>query len=188
MMARRKNLSLAAAGGLASFAALSYSSAAHALGPVDVEVAARVGYATSPDFRLVPGNPYGLGLGGRAGLSGIYYVGGSSPTWNGLGTSFYTAMEGFEAGYALPIPFVKIRPQIGIGNSTLACSSGCSISENSVYLEPGVLVMVPLGMAFVGADVNALVLPSYATPNVDGPNPSKAYASLSVHGQVGIRF
>ncbi len=51
---------------------------AHALGPVDLEVGAKVGYATSP----VSGggtNPLGFGVGGRAGLAflGGIYVGGN---------------------------------------------------------------------------------------------------------------
>ncbi len=39
---------------------------AHAIGPVDVEVGARVGVGTNP---ASGSNPLGLGIGGRAGVS-----------------------------------------------------------------------------------------------------------------------
>jgi hypothetical protein len=55
---------------------------AHDLGPVDIEVAAKAGYATNPlstNGPLSASNPLGFGLGGRAGLAfkGGLYLGGS---------------------------------------------------------------------------------------------------------------
>jgi hypothetical protein len=64
---------------------------AHALGPLDIEIAGKAGYGTNPDSGL-GFNPLGVGLGGRAGLSifGLYagvnvvdYLGGSQPAGDG---------------------------------------------------------------------------------------------------------
>jgi hypothetical protein len=193
-----KTLAVTFASVAAAVAALSYSGTAHALGPLDIEIAARVGYATNPSSSDFSTNPYGFGLGGRAGvsifgiyggISGIYYLGGSE-TVLGTSVSLHTAMEGFEAGYTLPIPFVKIRPLVGIGNSTITGSGGgVSQSSSNLYLEPGVLVFVPIGILTVGADINALILPSVDTGfNSNGSNTTKAYVSPSFHAQVGVRF
>ncbi len=169
-------------GACAALAALAFSSTAHAIGPVDIEIGARVGYATSPSS-CYPANPYGLGFGGRAGLSffgiyggisGMYYLGSSSGN-----VSATALMEGFEVGYTLPIPIVKIRPEVGFGNAT---TSG-AYSASNFYLEPGVLVMIPFSILFVGADVNALILPGNSIAGV-----SSTDVGLSVHGQFGFRF
>jgi hypothetical protein len=200
----------------ATLAALSYAIPARALGPVDIEIGARVGVATDPSSSLAT-NPYGFGFGGRAGvsifgiyggISGMYYLGTSSPSQGipaaaGGANTAHTAMYGLEVGYTLPIPLVKIRPQVGIGDSLIGMSGGLAdtpgtpngVSSSNLYLEPGVLVFVPIRMMFVGADVNALILPSASglTPTQNGPGEiaggsGKTYASLSVHGQVGVRF
>jgi hypothetical protein len=184
---------------VATVAAISYAGTAHALGPVDIEIAARGGFATNPSSGDFSANPFGGGIGGRAGvsvfgiyggISGMYYFGGSanvpSPALDPSGSlSVHTALEGFEFGYTLPIPFIKLRPQIGVGNSTTTESfPKQSFSSSNLYLEPGVLLMIPFGHFFVGADVNALILPSESLPL----SQSKTYVSLSVHGQVGVRF
>ena len=170
-----------------ALAAFSYTSSAHALGPIDLEIGARVGYATNPDSSF-QANPLGFGLGGRAGvsffgiyggISGMYYLGGSTPQ----GISLHTGMYGLEAGYTLPIRVVKIRPQLGVGNATTSVS-GLGSSSN-LYLEPGVLVFIPIGILFVGADVNALIFPG---ETATGATSSKTDVCLSLHGQVGLRF
>jgi hypothetical protein len=184
----------------AAFLAVSLPRTAHALGPVDLEIGARAGYGLSPSSDFLA-NPYGVGLGGRAGVSiigiyagvsGMYYLGESSSVLGGS-VSAHTAMEGLEAGFTLPIPFVKIRPYVGVGNSTIsssvsgvAGSAGLSLggSTSNLYLEPGVLVMIPLGTFFVGADATALILPSVTT----GPSSSKLYAAPTFHGQFGVKF
>jgi len=199
----------------ATLAALSYAIPARALGPVDIEIGARAGVATDPSSNLAT-NPYGFGFGGRAGvsifglyggISGMYYLGTSSPSQTipaaGGANTAHTAMYGLEVGYTLPIPFVKIRPQVGIGDSVISMSGGLvdtpstpnGVSSSSLYLEPGILVFVPIRMMFVGADVNALILPSASgiTPTQNGQGEmaggsGKTYAALSVHGQVGVRF
>src|SRR5277367_3680804 len=96
---------------------------AHALGPVDLEVGAKVGYATSP-YSGGGTNPLGFGLGGRAGLAflgGIYlggnimyYLGGSTNepapaagttgvTNSSVSITTNTLMYGGELGYGFKI-------------------------------------------------------------------------------------
>jgi hypothetical protein len=184
-------------------AALSYSSTAHAIGPVDIEIAARGGYATNPGSGA---NPYGFGIGGRAGVSiigiyagvsGMYYFGSTQQASVGgvpVSSSPTTAMEGFEAGYTFKLSILKIRPQVGVGNATFGGSGSVDVngsstslsgSSSNLYVEPGALVMVMLGSTFfVGADVNALILPSVA----DGTGTTTTYTSLSFHAQLGVQF
>jgi hypothetical protein len=178
---RRTSLLVAwAALGAATF---SFTRDAHALGPIDLEIAAKGGYGTNP----VGGNlnPLGVGLGGRAGvgffgvyagLNALYYLGGSDS-----GVSAHSVMYGLEAGYNWKITILTIRPQLGIGNFTL--SSGGS-SNSNIYLEPGVTGLISFGTIFVGADANLLVLPGIQQS--DGNKGTDT--AFTIHGQVGVRF
>jgi hypothetical protein len=180
--------------------AFSATREAHALGPVDVEVGAKVGVATNPlsDSRLP--NPLGFGLGGRAGVDflGVYvggqfmYYFGSSEGGEILGqsgsVSQHAVMYGLEAGYGFSaLGFLTIRPQLGIGNSTFTTSGllqavglngDASTSNSNLYLEPGVVGLISVAGWFAGADANVLFFP--------GLDNSKA--SFSLHGQVGMKF
>lgn len=151
---------------------------ASALGPIDVEVAAKVGYGLSPLSNL-PANPLGFGVGGRAGISvfnvyvggtGIYYLGGSTET---------SLLYGGELGYSIKVLIVTIRPQVGVGNYVLHTDfGGVSSNAHNLYLEPGVTGLVKLGTWLLGADANVLVLPGM-TGN---------QAAFTAHGQIGIQF
>jgi hypothetical protein len=165
---------------------------AHALGPLDLEIGAKAGVGTTPGG--VPSgspNPLGFGIGGRAGvsiiglyggLSGMYYLGGSQ---NGL--SAHSVLLGVEAGYGSKIGPLSLRGTVGIGNIETDVSlsggaaAGISGSNNGLYIEPGVTGVVGLGLWFVGADANALILPSYA-------GSSSLEAAFTLHGQVGVKF
>lgn len=166
---------------------------AKALGPVDVEVGARVGVATNPDSDGP--NPYGLGLGVRGGvsifniyggLSFMHYLGSSQDVPGGGSVDFSSTLYGLELGYSIKaIPMLTLRPQLGIGNASLTSSVGSfSASSSNLYLEPGVTALVPLGLLYVGADVNLLLLPGVDQGDAD----SKTFTSLSIHGQVGVQF
>jgi hypothetical protein len=181
-----------------AFSTLAFAGDAHALGPVDLEVGAKVGGATNP----VSGsaiNPLGFGVGGRAGLAflgGIYvggnimyYIGGSQtespPASNGAASSSVslsvnTLMYGGELGYGLKIlDLLTIRPQVGLGNANITASvGGVSASSGYVYVEPGVTGLIGLGLLFVGADANVLLLPTL----------SSNQAAFSIHGQIGVQF
>jgi hypothetical protein len=173
---------------------------AHALGPVDLEVGAKVGVGTNPISNSNAGNvsvsspnPLGFGLGARGGVSflGIYggvqlmYYFGSSQDASISGQSFSTSehslLYGIEAGYGFTLlDLLTIRPQIGIGNftATVSASGFPSQSNSNLYLEPGVTGLVSLGMWFVGADANALFL----------PGADHTTTAFTFHGQVGVKL
>lgn len=171
---------------------------AHALGPVDLEVGARVGVGTNPDS--AGPNPFGFGIGGRAGvsifhiyggLSAIHYF-GTSKDLAGPGTAagvfsttsvtYSSTLLGVEAGYSITgIPHLTLRPQLGIGNASFSFGDA---SQSHLYLEPGLVALITLGLLYVGADTNLL-----AIPGVDqGNNETKTYTSFTIHGQIGIQF
>jgi hypothetical protein len=166
---------------------------AHALGPVDIEVGAKVGYGTSPGGSSI--NPLGFGIGGRAGvqLFGIYaggniirYIGSG----DGLGGQLYALQYGGEIGYGFKISILTIRPQIGLGNITFSDSQAGSSSSSSFYLEPGAVVLISLGLVYIGADANALVVtqePGIGQPGTASLNTSTS-TGFTFHGQVGISF
>jgi hypothetical protein len=175
---------------------------AHALGPLDIEIAAKVGYGSDPSngaglSRL------GFGVGGRAGIAlfGIYagvnivdYLGGtagpeSCPPMAGThvdpacaGGPVHALMYGGEFGYGFKISIVTIRPQIGIG-SVLVSSPIANTS--SLYLEPGVTGLVAIGILLLGVDANIAIFPDASAINNQG---SSALTAFTIHGQVGVRF
>jgi hypothetical protein len=170
---------------------------AHALGPVDVEVGARVGVGTNPDSNGP--NPFGFGIGGRAGvsifhiyggLSAIHYFGSSADvggpgvagTLINTSATYSSTLLGVEAGYSITaIPHLTLRPQLGIGNASFSFGD---LSESHLYLEPGVVGLVTLGLVYVGADLNLL-----AVPGIDqGGGDTKTYTAFTIHGQIGIQF
>ena len=191
----------ACAFGAATFA---MTRSAHALGPVDLEVGARAGFASSPlssnNGQSTGPNPLGFGLGARGGVSflGIYggiqimyYFGGSenaSVPGQSISVSTHTFMYGVEAGYGFTlIDILTIRPQLGIGNASFSGSvSGSGIfagnlansSGSNLYLEPGVTGLVSLGGWYVGADINLLFFPGM----------DNSTTSFSFHGQIGLKF
>ena len=170
---------------------------AKALGPVDVEIGARVGVGTNPDS--AGPNPFGFGVGGRAGvtifhiyggLSAIHYFGTSNDV-SGPGAiggfvtkslTYSSTLLGVEAGYSITgIPHLTIRPQLGVGNAAFSFGDA---SQSHLYLEPGLVVLVSLGLVYIGADANIL-----AIPGVDqGTSDTKTYTSFTIHGQIGIQF
>ncbi len=195
-MKRAPILLLAVAAGVG---ALSVPRDAHALGPVDLEIGARIGGASSPFSSPanpsstnppVP-NPLGFGMGARAGVSLFSFYGGLSFMYYfGGGQDFMSShysvtstLFGFDLGYNIGIPLITVRPQLGIGNydgsgSGAAPTFGIPASGSNLYLEPGVTGILSLGLWFVGADANLLFL-----PGLDG-----SQAAFTAHGQGGIKF
>jgi hypothetical protein len=190
-----------------AFGACTFAMAcdARALGPVDVEVGARIGVATNPASTGVDLNPLGFGLGARGGVDFLGFYGGvqfmyylgsteSSAALCGGATSCgvsafstRTLMVGIEAGYGITLTNVlTLRPQMGLGDATFRSSaSGSGVanpgsrgSTSNLYLEPGVAGLFSLGGWFVGVDVNALFF-----PGMNG-----AQTAFSLHGQVGLKF
>jgi hypothetical protein len=172
---------------------------AHALGPIDIELGARVGGATNPfGGNPQPPNPLGFGLGARGGvtlfgfyggLSVMYYFGGSQSATLGttsVSSSYNSLLYGGELGYNIKVALLTIRPLLGIGNYSLNTSNspGGSSSNNNLYLEPGLTGLISLGTWFLGADANALILPSMKQPDQS----TSTNVAFTLHGQVGVRF
>jgi len=194
-------LFLAAAIGLGT---LSVTRNASALGPVDVEVAAKVGGGTNPlgdvTYLNPPAkqpNPLRFGLGARAGVSLLGFYGGlsfmdylgTSQVNQGVTDSLKSVLYGVEAGYNIRVSILTLRPQLGIGNYAQSESlSGtptgqpstptAHYSASSLYLEPGVTGLLSFGLWIVGADANVLFL-----PGLSGSQPA-----FTAHGQIGIKL
>jgi hypothetical protein len=170
---------------------------AHALGAVDIEGGARVGFGTTPDS--TGPNPFGLGVGGRAGVSifhvylgfsAIHYFGtssdlsgpGAAGQFSTSSLTYSSTLVGGEFGYSITgIPLLTLRPQIGVGNAAFSFGDA---SQNHLYLEPGLVALVSLGLLYVGADANLL-----AIPGIDqGNNVTTTYTSFTIHGQIGLQF
>ncbi|MDP9033629.1 MAG: hypothetical protein M3O50_02395 [Myxococcota bacterium] len=164
---------------------------AHALGPVDVEVAGKAGVGTNPGGS--PG-PLGFGLGARAGVSLLglygglafmYYFGESDSI-----TSVKALTYGLEGGFGSKLlGLVTLRGTVGIGNytetvDTKVLNVSSSHSSSSLYIEPGVTGLVTLGPLLVGADANILILPSRTRIDLR----SSTDVAFTMHGQIGVVF
>jgi hypothetical protein len=161
---RTKALVLAAsAAALLTFAT---TRPAHALGPLDLEIAAKAGYG-SDDLNF--------GIGGRAGVA-IFGLYGGLSIEDYLGqNSEHLLTYGGEVGFGFKISIVTIRPLVGFGD---AVSSAPGVpSSSSFYLQPGGLVALQFGILLVGVDAGALI------PTVSGSN-----AHFTINGEVGLRF
>jgi hypothetical protein len=161
---------------------------------VELDAAIRLGSATSPGWVA---SPYGFGFGGHAGvsvygfyggLSAMYYLGGSAE-----GAGFHTLLVGVEAGYTFKLKSLRLRPQVGVGSGTFTESASDGVnnppittSVGNIYVEPGLVLFVPVGPIFLGADANALLLPHFTLATPDAT--AKTYASFSAHGQIGVFF
>jgi hypothetical protein len=187
----------------AGMISLAWPTEAHALGPIDLEVGAKVGYATNPDSAN-SFNSLGFGVGGRAGISFLgIYVGGNLMYYTGGSADFgvdkisqHALQYGVEAGYGFKIAILTLRPQVGVGNlhsfGTVTFPSGDSTSlaaYNNLYIEPGLTALISLGLVYVGADANLLVLPRADSADpVTGASTTKTETAFTVHGQVGVKF
>jgi hypothetical protein len=96
--------------------------------------------------------------------------------------TYSSTLLGGEAGYSITgIPHLTLRPQLGVGNASFSFGDA---SQSHLYLEPGLVALITLGLLYVGADANLL-----AVPGVDqGNNDTKTYTSFTIHGQIGIQF
>jgi len=168
---------------------------ARALGPVDIEVAAKIGGGTSPFSGF--SNPLGFGLGARGdvvlgglygGVSIIYYFGSSEDVIGAGGSVSASALlYGIEGGYGLKLfNLVTLRGQLGLGNFQLNVGGSLPSSHPSnLYLEPGIVGQVSFGMIIAGVDANILILPGINDPVNGG---SSWDAAFTAHVQGGVKF
>jgi hypothetical protein len=170
-------------------AVLGSTRRAHALGPIGLEAGAMVGYGSNPESNA-PTNILGVGLGARAGvvlMDSLYggvkimdYLGGSSG-----GVSYHSLQYGVDVGYGFSVPLLTIRPQVGIGSIGFTGSAdGISETNSSLYIEPGVTALIGLGLLYVGADVNYMIITG--AEQADGS--SKTDGALTIHAQIGVKL
>jgi hypothetical protein len=185
---------------------------AHALGPVGVEVGGIAGYGSNPIHPSNAGNPFGVGVGGRAGLTffGLYagaraiYYFGKDPSGDDI-QKRHSLFYGGEFGSNIRLGPLAIRPQLGAGLADLAgnpegshpfTSTGLASSgdfdqtttthRRYIYIEPGIAAIITLGTYFIGADANLLIIPS-VTDN-DPSIAQSTYLAVTLHGQAGFSF
>jgi hypothetical protein len=194
--------------------AFSVAGNARALGPVDLEIAGKVGGGTNPVSGGPGLNPLGFGIGARgggslynvyAGLSFMYYFGGGQDLPGPLGGTVHdsasSVLYGIELGYNIPFLGITLRPQIGVGNYTMNVTGsatvlgvtfpGSSTWEN-VYLEPGVTAKASFGHWFVAADANLFWLPGASNVQVALSQQTQftlsSQVAFTAHGQAGVQF
>jgi hypothetical protein len=167
---RASLLPLAAAPALALALA---AAPAQALGPLEIELAGKVGGAS---------NGYGFGAGGRAGLAIFGLYGGfnvvdyPSPSVS-LGSIL---TYGGEVGYGFKISVIAIRPLLGFGKWTIAevsTTQAYVAGTSSFYVQPGGVLEVELGHFLFGVDASALI-----------PSQYTSYSAFAVDGELGVRF
>src|SRR5580658_8612948 len=144
---------------------------AHALGPIDLEIAAKAGYGS---------NDFGFGFGGRAGISFFGFYGGLSAV-DYLGKSVddvttHTLLLGGELGFGIKISRLTIRPLLGLGEGIIS-ESGSS-STGSFYLEPGGLIQLNFGLIIFGVDAGCLIL----TSNQSISGLTQVTEAFTIHG------
>jgi hypothetical protein len=172
---------------------------AHALGPVDLEIMLKGGYASSPTG--AHNNPLGAGIGARAGIdifsvyAGVQFMryfgtdDASIPVPGGSASYKASAwLYGLDIGYNINVSILTLRPQIGLGNTTIGTSlqgtgalNGSASpggSDNNFYLEPGAVALITIGWFSFGADANLLWVPAV----------EKSKAAFALDGQLGVKF
>jgi hypothetical protein len=151
---------------------------AHAIGPVDIEIAGKAGYGS---------NDLDFGLGGRAGVS-IFGLYGGFNIVNYFGQNSASLLTyGGEVGYGFTIAFITLRPLVGFGDAVAstpgpgcagtAVSSCPSTSTSTFYVQPGGLIQFAFGHLIFGVDASALI-----------PTASGSQVAFTMDGQVGVKF
>jgi hypothetical protein len=169
MVAMRTSALVLAASTAALFTLVS-ERPAHALGPIDLEIAAKAGYGS---------NDLDFGIGGRAGISFFGLYGGVSLV-DYLGQdSVHVLTYGGEVGFGIKIAFVTIRPLLGFGDAVTSTPLG---SSGSFYLQPAGLLQFSFGHLIFGVDAGALI------PTSNAVQGSGINAAFTMDGQVGVRF
>jgi hypothetical protein len=173
---------------------LAISRDAHAIGPVDVEVGARIGGGTSP-FSSQP-SPLGFGLGGRAGASFLGYYGGLSLMYyfgdsgnaGSISQSEHAFLYGVDLGYGTKLfDMLTLRGTLGIGDFTVSYTGIGQTNLSNLYLEPCFTALLTFGFIYVGADASVIVLPGIGDPS-SATSSSSWDAAFTAHGQVGVTF
>jgi hypothetical protein len=204
-----RTISLASVALFVIAGALAVPKSAWALGPVDLEIAARGGGAFLANEPAGAPNPLGFGLGGRAGVdiftsyyvgvTGMYYFGATASS-NTDDISTHAVQYGVDVGYniylfkliGLPDTIGKLldlRPQLGIGNLTISESQGLVAPGSPGLSTPSQdvsnLYLEPglVGLISVGWFLAGADVNALWIPKESGPN-----AGLTAHIQLGIKL
>jgi hypothetical protein len=129
------------------------------------------GYAASAD-KENDVEPYGVGVGASAGVTlpvfpmflgarVLYFFGDDASFGAGSGRvtlDSHYLMYGLDLGYDATLGPVTLRPGLGIGRATVDNSGSAigvtvSASDSSLYLAPGMGVLVTVLFLYVGAEV-----------------------------------
>jgi hypothetical protein len=176
-------------------AALMSARPACAVGPVDIEVAGKVNYGFG-------GGGYGLGVGGRAGVSFAGFYAGMSvvdyPARPVVLDSSPIYTVGGEVGYGIKIASFTIRPLLGVGywnESQSPCQffgpasvPTPSCTTTALYLEPGLVLAVSVWPILVGFSASALVLAYVHDCTELCPDVQSGATAFLIGGQAGARF
>jgi hypothetical protein len=169
--------------------------------PLTLEFAARIGAGattSSAPFGHAP-NPFGFGIGGRAGVSfRSVYVGASAIDYFGStdgyyfegGTAASSVLLGVDVGYGFTVGAWTVRPQVGLGEDILRLGSLAGFTGqtlHSVYIEPALVAHARLRLFTFGADVSLPVMPQMPSQlSVD----DRAFftVGIAVHLELGVTF
>ena len=153
----------------AGVALLASPKQAHALGPLDLEIAARGGFGTNPSTLTGSPNALGPGIGARAGVSFLGLYGGLSfmyyfgETKDGI--SVNSTMYGVDLGFGfklLSVPHdqtLKWASATSVGAVARLSPASPSPARTTATSSPGSSPRSGLGAFFVAADINALFVP-----------------------------
>ena len=184
----------------------------HGMGKVDVELGGVASYMTGPIRGGT--SPFGAGFGGRAGLDfGGFYVGGRVEDYLGgsdVHLSDKALLYGLELGFGFPLAriggaTVSLRPLVGVGDAAIAhtdpslakvdvvtSASGSSsstssdtVTVNSIYLQPGLTLMLVSGSNFVALNGSMLVIPSIS---YGGSSDTATWLTYGMQAELGFRF
>jgi hypothetical protein len=103
---------------------------------------------------------------------------GGAPTGATAKASESSLLYGVDVGYNFSLLFLTLRPVVGVGNYTLHKSGAESGDVHNVYVQPGAMALIGIGLWFFGGDANVLLTP--------GLQNSKA--AFTANGQVGVKF
>jgi hypothetical protein len=188
---------------------------AHALGPLDVEVALKGGGGTPPGGDSP--SPLAYGIGGRAGVAFFGWYGGlslvdyfgESQTAANLGVpgsstmSVHALLFGVEGGYGLKFGPTTLRAQVGVGNyqetvAFQAASGGCVATAFGQACPPAGPVRPSYSVytLYLEPGVTAMIAFGTVFGAADAnalilphqPVTSSVGAAFTLHGQVGVRF
>jgi hypothetical protein len=126
-------------------------------------------------------DPFGLALGANAGVSlpiipiyvgarVLWYDGSTGSSVAGLGKLSRNYLTyGVDLGYDAELGPIVLRPSLGIGTASQTLSGPVGIrslpKDSTLYLSPGVALLVKVGLFYVGGEARYNVLTRHNRPD-----------------------